>query len=107
MDEAIKQYIEDDIQENAIIYASVFGINTAQVAAAVESFMEAARVISKHINETFENLRLLLNEYNLWIEKNTVVEKKKQVHKLNLARPIIKHQVLDRKPRQLIKRVII
>lgn len=106
MEEAIKQYIEDEIKENPVLYASVFGINTAQVATAVAAFIEVARVMSGQLTEAFETMRIMLNEYNFAIEQFSVIEKKKQVHKLSLARPIIKHQVLNRKPKRLIKKII-
>lgn len=105
MDEATKQYIDDELKKNAILYAS-YGIDTEQLAVAIVVVAEAARAISERLNEAFGNIISWFDEYNLSLDSSEFHKTEKLGYKLSFVRPIIKHQVLDRKPKQLIKKII-
>lgn len=51
-------------------------------------------------------LRSLLDACKKAIVQNDEQKKKRSLYKLNFIRPKIKHQVLNRKPKHLIKKVI-
>ena len=55
-----------------------------------------------------EKLRIVITTYKKAIEivKSNENQKKKALYKLDFKRPKIKHQVLNRKPKHLIKKVI-
>lgn len=99
------QQLENDERINII--ATITGLDTKQVTETLkritEFFADAVKAFKKALG--------LLFEFKDFVEQIDFDEicrqkEKRELYKLNFERPRIKHQVLDRKPRHLIKKVI-
>ena len=54
----------------------------------------------------FNTVLEFVKEIRSKVNRGLIYKNRKQIHKYDFSRPIIKHQVLDRKPKQLIKKII-
>lgn len=73
-----------------------------------EETIEGLKVFFGHIYELIEKVwevcRLVARQYAEYLKVESA--RKRQHHKLSFARPVIRHQVINRKPRHLIKKII-
>lgn len=105
VDEAVHQYLYEELKKNEILYVSR-GVDTKELAAAFIAVAEAAHVIVVTLSELIRNRAAWFDEYYFSRDPFEILEGKKHAHRLDFTRPIITHQVLDRRPRQLIKKII-
>lgn len=105
MDETIKNYIDEELKKHEILYVS-YDIDGDQLTSAIIAVAETARVIITTMSESLRDIAKWFDGYDFSLDPFEIIEGKKQAHRLDFTRPTIKHQVLDRKPRQLIKKII-
>lgn len=88
----MKQYSEEEIK---LLFDKLYQI--------CKKILDKMRCFFKRI---FEGIKPNMVVYDEWHKKEPERKKRKALYKLDFNRPLIKHQVLDRKPKQLIKKVI-
>ncbi|MFL1998369.1 hypothetical protein VYF65_004169 [Lysinibacillus irui] len=91
-----------------------FNKAAAHLCMSVEQLKENIKAMARVFGVIVDNTMKLWNEVKEWvIDRHLDLEriekenrKKRQLYKLNFDRPKIKSQVIDRKPQQLIKKII-
>lgn len=100
--------IEND--DRLIVFAAGLGMSTSEVIVIVERFSKVAQEIVTALSKAFEPVIKLFRQVADYLEESDLGEvdreHKRELHKLNFTRPNIRHQVLERKPRNLIKKII-
>lgn len=84
---------------------------TAEQVAAVKIFITACQQIAENIAETWKRFVRLAKSAAEKLEaagEDWDSRTKREMHKykLDFTRPVIRHQVMDRRPKQLIKKII-
>lgn len=100
---------KSDVKEKMIELESDFslkGMSLEEVMAAVETFFSMFGAAIKLIKRSIENVMMWFDEYCDELENVQEQKRKRELHKLIFKRPVIQHQVLERKPQQLIKKII-
>ena len=112
MDETSKQYIEQEVQKHQLIIVAN-GFDTTQITTAIIALAEAFEVVFETISENLrplaqwlEEYGLSFDQYNLFLSQTEFAEEKAKRHKIDFTRPVIRHQVISRKPKHLIKKII-
>lgn len=105
LDETSKQYIEQEVQKHQLIIVAN-GFDTTQIKIAIIALTEAFEIVFETISENLRPLAQLFDEYNLSLDQIEFAEEKAKRHKMDFTRPIIRHQVISRKPNHLIKKII-
>lgn len=100
------QQLENDEQIKTI--AAIVGVDTKQVAESLKRIAEFFADAFKAYQKAF-GLLLELQDFVERIDFDEIYslqKEKRELHKLKFERPRIQHQVLERKPRHLIKKII-
>jgi len=88
-----------EITEAIANIAAVFQVAVEFVANSVRAIAEMFGEIKPSIIELFENVK----EFH---KKEAERDYYRELHKLDFTRPSIKHQIICRKPRHLVKKII-
>lgn len=102
LEEFRKQAIEQEVRKHEIVIVSA-GYNGDQVTKVIIAMVEAVAVVIEIIEELAEKVSEWFKESNFLLKE---MEINREMYKLNLSRPIIRDQVMDRKPKRLIKKII-
>lgn len=100
---------KSDVKEKMIVLESNLSLRgkaIEDVIAAVESLSLIFENTTKLVIRLMENTMIWFDEYNAALENVQEQKRKKELHKLIFIRPLIQHQVLERKPQQLIRKII-
>ena len=101
------QNLDLESEKRLIAIATSVGIERQEVILIFENIAEAAVKIlvafTELIESAFEVLKPLVEAVSEFEIEN---ENRKELYKLDFQRPRIQHQVLNRKPRNLIKKII-
>ncbi|MFJ7914463.1 MULTISPECIES: hypothetical protein [unclassified Lysinibacillus] len=96
--ESFLEKYEDEIQ-----------LSAERAGISVEAFKDKLRVIYVVVEEFVDTVWRIIKEFltNIDFEKmERKIGQRLHLYKLDLKRPIIKNQVIDRKPQHLIKKII-
>lgn len=105
LEEIQKQAIEQEVRKHEIVIVSR-GFTVEQMTTAIFNMIQAFKIIGETFEEQIKKLSIWFDEYNLALDEFPKREVKNEIYKLDFARPIICHQVLSRKPKRLIKKII-
>lgn len=105
LEELQKQKIEQEVRKYEDVVANA-GYSVDQLTEVIANIVEGFTVVFESFKEQMERLRELFEAYNFTLEEIHKTEVKRDLHKINFTRPVIRHQVIDRKPKRLIKKVI-
>lgn len=100
---------KSDVKEKMIALESNFslrGKSLEDVMAAIETISSMFGTAIKIMKRSMENVTMWFDEYYSALEYVQEQKRKRELHKLIFIRPVIHHQVLERKPKQLIRKVI-
>ncbi|MEK5332000.1 hypothetical protein [Lysinibacillus sp. FSL W8-0992] len=92
-------------EEEIIFLAELTGIS-------VEAFKDSLRNLVVTFDVIVDNAMKIFNTMNEFITEidiekmERMINKRQMLYKLDLKRPMIKNQVINRKPRHLIKKII-
>ncbi len=98
--------LEEDERVRAI--ATIAGVTAEQFAISLKGFAEAISVMADAFMKAFgwvKELSDFITQFD-FNEINHIRKSRKMLYKLDFSRPRIQHQVVNRKPRYLIKKII-
>lgn len=105
LEDSTNQLIEQEVRKHEIVIVSA-GYNVDQVTEAIVGLAKAFTIVIENIEEQTKKLFELFGQCNFAFEEIQEREIKREMYKLDFSRPVIRHQVIDRKPKRLIKKVI-
>lgn len=104
------QLYELENDERVIVIAGGIGIDRNQLQAILEPFVkavhEAVLILSEKIATAIDGIRQLYREIEVVISEELERESKREIYKLDFKRPKIEHQVMCRKPKHQVKKII-
>lgn len=100
-----REELEKEVEKHSFAIVSL-GYSNTEVVAAVISFAEAFSVVVSKFQEMIKSLSDNLSDALDFFEDFSELAIKKEKYKLDLKRPLIRDQVIERKPRHLIKKII-
>lgn len=105
LEEFQKQAIEQEVRKHEAVIVSA-GFSIEEVTTAFINMTKVFVVVIETIEKQVKEISKWFDEYNFAFEEIHETEIKREMYKLDLTRPIIRHQVLNRKPKRLIKKII-
>lgn len=105
MEDFHEKAIELEVRMHESIIVSS-GYTVEQITTAIVNMANAFEVVVTTAAEQMNELAKWFDEYNFELQEYFEQESKREVYKLDFTRTIIRHQVLTRKPKMLIKKVI-
>lgn len=104
------QNIDLERDERVIVIANAGGISVTEVMCAINRFSNEMQQVAKVFREIIDSVAKIIRKIYEEIKEIYIDELdcdyQTELYKLNFQRPKIQHQVLDRKPRNLIKKII-
>lgn len=92
-------------KEQIHLFAEHSGISVEVVKDKLRAFATAAEVIVESVSRIANSIIEFVQSLD-FKELERMMNRRRQQYKLDLKRPIIKSQVIDRKPQHLIKKII-
>ncbi|MEG0470762.1 MAG: hypothetical protein RR588_00350 [Solibacillus sp.] len=105
MVDSSKQVIEQEVRKHEAVLVSA-GFSIEEVTTAFINTTKVFVVVIETIEKQVKEISKWFDEYNFALEEIHETEIKREMYKLDFSRPVIRHQVIDRKPKRLIKKVI-
>ncbi|MEC1177641.1 hypothetical protein P9B03_04020 [Metasolibacillus meyeri] len=101
LDEFIEKYEEEIIQASDLA-----GINAERLRESLKDLVRAFNVIFDNVVNFWNVLKEFAINYLDSVNSECNRKERRLLYRLNLARPKIKSQVVDRKPRHFIRKII-